>query len=118
MACGAGGGALVASDPDTPGSAWAALAFAPAAVYARVDGAFAKAASLGLLKVLSAIGLGEAAFALLDEKKAGALHVSAVLGTLLVCKGGFGEPALRFALVAYTSQVCDCRASYGAWRWC
>jgi len=46
----------------------------------------------------------EAAFALLDEKKAGALHVSAVLGTLFVCKGGFGEPALRFALKAVATD--------------
>ena len=40
----------------------------------------------------------EAAFALLDAGKAGALPLARALGTLHVCKAGFGEPALRFAL--------------------
>ncbi len=43
---------------------------------------------------------GEQVFALLDASKSGSLHIAQVLGTIQVCKAGFGEPALRFALKA------------------
>lgn len=43
-------------------------------------------------------------FDLLDTGKAGTLHVSTALTSLLVCKAGYGEPAFRFALKAVATD--------------
>ena len=59
------------------------------------DGAAAAAAAAA---PAAASQHAEATFALIDTAKTGSLHVARVLGALQVCKAGYGEAALRFAL--------------------